>query len=205
MEDSCVHLGSRCVTRQWRGQRLVESARHFALASLTAAVLGCTGNSEGGLSSSAREAATSAPSSALDTASARAVAAAFYARYLDTRRGPRHSAPAWHAMLGEDETAFSEPLMVLLREERARWADAPEGVISTIDFDPFLGSQDPCDEYVQSDVVLRDGQVGVELRCSLADAPVEVVAELASIGGRWRIVDFYYPSISRRLTSILSK
>lgn len=205
MKQSCVRLGKQCVTRQSRRLPLLGSARRFAIAVLATAVLGCTGSGDDGTSSAARHTATATPAGALDTASAREFTAAFYRRYLDVRRRPPQSAPTWHAMLSDDETAFSERLMELLRKERARWADAPEGVISTIDFDPFLGSQDPCDEYVQGDVILRDGHVGVELRCNSTGAPVDVIAELASNDGRWQIVDFFYPGISRRLASIVSR
>lgn len=176
-----------------------------ALGALGATLLACADTRQKDRPEASPDAVTVAMTGTVDSVAARAFTASFYARYFEARRGPRQVAPAWHAMLDERSDVLSERISVLLRNERAKWIAAPDGVIAGIDFDPFLGSQDPCDEYEQGEVHLRDGVVGIEMRCKRPNASVEVVAELRRSGDHWQILDFYYPDINRRLSSFGSR
>jgi hypothetical protein len=140
-----------------------------------------------------------------DSASARRFLAAFYSQYLQSRPEVPRDAPAWHVVLTEHTEVFGDRLLEALRNDRDRWAAAPEGVSAGLEFDPMLGTQDPCDAYEQGSVGIRDGRVSVELRCSAPNSPVDAVAELERFMGAWRIVDFYYPTVKEHLTTILAR
>jgi hypothetical protein len=105
---------------------------------------------------------------------------------------------------------FSAKLFRALKADRE--AQANSGEIVGLDFDPFIGSQDPGDPGDRYEVrrVSRQGN-----RCSaevwfssrankreISGSP-EVVAELALENGKWRFVNFGYPSLNADLLSVL--
>ncbi len=80
-----------------------------------------------------------------------------------------------------------------------------------IDFDPFLGSQDPGPRYLAREGVVKDGKCMAPVDVVARGKPPErtVLAETALREGRWIFVNFHYrePSVSKPddLLNILAK
>lgn len=94
-------------------------------------------------------------------------------------------------------TMFSTELLRALRIDSEAQARA-KGELVGLDFDPFLGSQDPADHYEARQPRVKNGTCSVGVwRASPTDtAPKmdtpEAVAELKQQNGGWRFVNFTY-------------
>jgi hypothetical protein len=85
-----------------------------------------------------------------------------------------------------------------------------EGEIVGIDFDPFVGSQDPADHYEIRKIFLKGESCLVEVwRSSASEKPwkpdkPDVIAELSKRYGQWRFKNFQYPEANSDLISQLA-
>lgn len=102
--------------------------------------------------------------------------------------------PARDLGLGYKDGAFSAELIRALREDFDAQAKV-RGEIVGLDFDPFLGSQDPCERYVAESVTPKGGSYWVEVFdiCSgkKSDKP-SVIPELQQRAGQWVFTNFHY-------------
>src|SRR5690348_1526632 len=104
--------------------------------------------------------------------------------------------PAFDVALQHEPTAFSPSLVRALSIDSR--AQAPASDIVGLDFDPFLGTQDPADHYEARHATQEDGTCSVEIwRASPTDtAPKmdkpEAVAQLKQQNHRWQFVNFRY-------------
>jgi hypothetical protein len=94
-------------------------------------------------------------------------------------------------------TTFSTELLRALRIDSEAQARA-KGELVGLDFDPFLGSQDPADHYEARQPTVKNGTCSVGVwRASPTDTAAkmdtpEAVAELEQQDGGWRFVNFTY-------------
>lgn len=113
--------------------------------------------------------------------------------------------PPWASVLQQKESALSPRLAAALRADYEAQSKA-EGEIVGLDFDPFLGSQDPCDYYRAGKVSPKGQSYSVEVRSTCAEGTgvgPAVVAELVPRNGSWVFDNFYYPSAQSDLLSVL--
>jgi hypothetical protein len=94
-------------------------------------------------------------------------------------------------------TSFSTELLRALRVDSEAQARA-KGELVGLDFDPFLGSQDPANRYEARQPTVKSGTCSVGVwrasptdTAAKMDAP-EAVAELKQQNGAWRFVNFTY-------------
>jgi hypothetical protein len=80
----------------------------------------------------------------------------FYDWYVPKAFGD-HTGPAWDFALKYRKQAFSSELFRALQEDSDAQAKATDLV--GLDFDPFLNSQDPCEQYEAGD----SNQIGNEI------------------------------------------
>ena len=137
-------------------------------------------------------------------ASVRSFVQGFYDWYVP-KTSSKHSIPAWSFALEQKNRFFDAKLATALNEDLAAQAKA-EGEIVGLDFDPFLGGQDPWKRYVVGSANLSDGSYRVELH-GVADGKAlekpSVIAELTLAEGHWRFANFYYAD-GKDLLTILS-
>jgi len=87
----------------------------------------------------------------------------------------------------------------ILRKELKDYFDAPDDSdeISGLDFDPFLYSQDPCQEYEVGDAAMRRAAIWVPVY-GVCDGKKhekpDLYAEVAPAKSGWQFVNFHYPN-----------
>ena len=85
-----------------------------------------------------------------------------------------------------------------------------KGELVGIDFDPFLGSQDPADHYEARLATMKANKCSVEVRpaspgdTAAKPGKADVVAELSFVGARWEFQNFRYPAVGADLVSVLA-
>jgi len=147
-----------------------------------------------------------APSGA-DEISCRRFAQAFYDWYAPFTQ-KRLNGPAWDVALQHNADAFAPDLLQALKLDTEAQAQA-NGEIVGIDFDPFVGSQDPAGRYEARRVTLQENRCSVEVwRASPNDTAAksekpEALAELIRDKGHWRFSNFRYPDVNANLVSRL--
>ena len=97
---------------------------------------------------------------------------------------------------------FSPQLVQELREDSAAQANV-EGVIAGLDFDPFLGSQDPGERYEVGTIAQKGSSQWADIHgvwAAQRSSSTDVVAELVLQDGHWTFVNFHYPDGSALLT-----
>lgn len=121
----------------------------------------------------------------------------FYDWYVPFTQKQLHM-PASNVPLQRRPTLFSPELLHALRIDSEAQARA-KGELVGLDFDPFLGSQDPADHYDARHATAKDRTCSVEVwRASPTDTAAklnkpEAVAQLEQHNGRWQFVNFSYP------------
>jgi hypothetical protein len=128
------------------------------------------------------------------SAEARAFVDAFYKWYAPIAGKTSH-VPPWYAVLDQRPVVLGDTLLRALRRDREEQSRAV-GEIVGLDFDPFLGAQDPCERYVTGDSVQAGDayRVSVFGVCGKArHSQADVIAEVARRDTMWVFVDFYYP------------
>ena len=139
--------------------------------------------------------------------SCREFAQSFYDWYVPATQAPGASAE----IVTQRKAALLSPsLLRALSADFAAQARA-KGELVGLDFDPFVGSQDPADHYTARNTKVDGDDCLVEVwRDSPNDTAAksnqpEVVAELANADGRWRFVNFRYPAVTDDLLSTLKR
>jgi len=106
-----------------------------------------------------------------------------------------NSGPASDLALRDRPQAFDAQLLGRLKEDSEAQAKA-KGDLVGLDFDPFLGSQDPCDRYDVVNVTSKEAHYLVDVRgsggCEKHDQ-ADVTAEVVSTNGMWQFSNFHYP------------
>jgi len=97
--------------------------------------------------------------------------------YYVLTRADQYLDPSLAAALRADSIAQQDDPMTATRQ--------------TLDFDPFLASQDPCEPYEVVDVRRRGNAFLASMRGCHAKG-IGPVVELRAIGGRWRITNILY-------------
>ena len=139
---------------------------------------------------SSREATTPSESSAV------AFVREFYQLYAP--RGIKSGLAATDSIVRERPGMFSPELLGALKED-ARARAGATGEIVGLDFDPFLASQDPCDNYEigkPTDVGRTSANILVPIfaRCRNQRDSAAVIAEVTANHGSWVFANFHYPA-----------
>jgi hypothetical protein len=134
-------------------------------------------------------------------------AESFYSWYVPFTQ-KNFQRPAFEIALEKRPTAFSPELLLALRAD-AQAQRGAKGEIVGIDFDPFVGSQDPARHYDARKATLRGEVCLVEVWRDLpsdnsakSDEP-DVVAEISNQTGQWHFDNFQYPSLKADLKQVL--
>ena len=135
------------------------------------------------------------PPAPADQDSCRRFVQAFYDWYAPLTQ-KETNAPTWERALREKRDAFTPALWQALENDARAQAQA-QGDIVGIDFDPFLGSQDPAAHYRIRKVTVQGG------KCSAGIA--NAVAELIYTNGHWRFTNVRYPELKTDLTTVLAQ
>ncbi len=118
--------------------------------------------------------------------SATQFAQAFYDWYR--LRGDRYE-----AAVRDSPAAFEPGLLAAMRADLAAQSRSPDEVVG-LDWDPFLGTQDPCDPYRVQGTTRRGDTILVAVKSACIDrephAGSDVIAEIGRRGGRWVFLDF---------------
>jgi hypothetical protein len=120
----------------------------------------------------------------------------FYNSYL------KQEAPNWAETVRKRRSLFDPTLASALRDDAAAQARTT-GYIVGIDFDPFLGSQDPVNRFAAGRAIPTPVGYRVEVYDLESGAKPTVLVDVAPSGGSWIITDFRYPTTSSELLSIL--
>lgn len=118
--------------------------------------------------------------------------------------------PALDIAIKDKAGVFSPELLRALRGDAEAQARTP-GEIVGIDFDPFVGSQDPADHYAVRHVSVKGNTCSAEVwRDSPSDTRTpkpqipDSIAELVEQAGRWKFVNFRYPDFKTDLLRVLA-
>lgn len=146
--------------------------------------------------------ACAVPSEGETTQSVRQFVQAFYDWYIPKALGSSPG-PPWGAALQARPGNFSPEIASLLRNEIREQAQT-KAEISGLDFDPFLGTQDPDDHYKVGDIVKKGEGYWVSIYGGSAERsqPPALVAEVSRANGRWQFANFRYPN-GKDLVSLL--
>lgn len=112
--------------------------------------------------------------------------------------------PSWNIALTHKASIFNQRLANALKNDSIAQAQSP-GEIVSLDFDPFLASQDPCERYEVGKITQRHNSYFVEIFgiCSgKRNTKPDVIAELARKDTSWVFINFYYPN-NKDLLSVL--
>lgn len=127
----------------------------------------------------------------------------FYAWFVPASQNARESAAS--LVLRERASALADELRDALRVDEARRSHS-DGEIVSLDFDPFTGSQDPCERYEVGGAT----RVGTTIRidvfavCSgMREANPTLTAEVVDVDGRWAFVNFHYTEPRTDLRTML--
>jgi hypothetical protein len=113
--------------------------------------------------------------------------------------------PAWNLALQRKPEAFGADLLKALKIDSEAAAHA-KGDIVGLDFDPFVGGQDPADHY-QARGVSWQGETCLIEVWSAAEAKSkkpDAIAEVVLAGGHWEFQNFRYPESNSNLLSVLA-
>jgi hypothetical protein len=116
----------------------------------------------------------------------------FYDWYLPIVQGQAsNKGPAWDMALKYGGDAFSPELSARIREDSDAQSKADE--IVGLDFDPFLNSQDPSEQFFVQNVARKGDTCSAEVYGIEAGQRQEkVLPEVRFKDGRWVFVDFHY-------------
>ena len=131
---------------------------------------------------------------------------AFYDWYVPLTK-KRMNEPTFDVVLQKKPDVFNSDLLQALRVDSEASAHAKDDIVG-IDFDPFIGSQDPANRYEARNAALLNDKCSVEIwRVSPAaiakPTKPDVVADVGFDRGHWKFVDFRYPDVKTDLLSVL--
>lgn len=104
---------------------------------------------------------------------------------------------------------FAPALLQALKDDAEAQARA-SGDIVGIDFDPFVGGQDPADRYEARKVTVKGDRCEAEIWEKPTNgkwtpsAKPDVVAELSGSAGHWQFENFRYPDVNTDLLTTLA-
>jgi hypothetical protein len=148
------------------------------------------------------------PSKPPETGSCIRFATEFFRWYVPLTQKMAGDGPPFRLAIEQRPTAFAPELLRALRIDAQAQAKA-KGEIVGIDFDPFVGSQDPADHYSIRNAVEKDKLCTLEVwRDSThdnAETPqhADAIAELGFAAG-WRFTNFKYPDVNADLLRTLA-
>jgi len=157
----------------------------------------------------ANASAQEAPRRPLDEMSCLRFVQKFYHWYVPLTKGNGSGSPLDFALRQKPEL-FNSVLLNALKVDADASVHA-HGYIDGLDFDPFLGSQDPADHYESRSPICKSNSCFVEIWALPprdSDANVgkpEVIAEVALERGRWKFLNFHYPDAGTELLAVLKK
>jgi hypothetical protein len=144
-----------------------------------------------------------------ESASCRRFAQAFYDWYVPfTQRQSNGSAS--DIALRRKADIFEPELLRALKLDSEAQARA-KGDLVGIDFDPFVGSQDPAARYEVRSVKWQGNKCSAEVWGApppgIASQPgkPDAVAEVKQHDGRWQFSNFRYPELNTDLSSVLAQ
>jgi hypothetical protein len=121
----------------------------------------------------------------------------FYDWYLPMAQADNQG-PAWNLALKYGGDAFSPELSARIQEDSDAQSKADE--IVGLDFDPFLNSQDPSEQFLVESITRKGDTCSAEVRGIQAGQREEtVLPEIMFKDGRWIFVDFHYDNNSSLL------
>ena len=142
-----------------------------------------------------------------ESASCRRFAQAFYDWYLPVSEAPLKE-PASNLALRKKPDVFAADLLRALKADSDAQARVKDDLVG-LDFDPFLGSQDPDHRYQARRVTWQDNRCSVEIWSASAEAArsgkPDVVAQLKQEHGRWQFFNFRYPEQNADLVTVLAQ
>lgn len=143
-----------------------------------------------------------------DASSCRKFSQDFYDWYVPFTQKELHI-PAWNVALQRKSAVFSPVLLQALKEDSQAQSQA-KGELVGLDFDPFVGSQDPADHYEVRNANLERTKCSVEVwrnspsdRAEKSSKP-DALAELVLQNGHWRFTNFRYPQMNADLRNVLA-
>ena len=143
-----------------------------------------------------------------DTPTCERVVADFYGWYVPLTQKELKE-PSFDIAIREKQSVFTPALLLALRAD-AKARSKAIGEIVGIDFDPFVGGQDPADHYDIRNVKLKGKSCFAEIwRNSPNDTSAksklpDAVAELSQVTGEWKFANILYPDVNANLVSVLA-
>ncbi len=126
--------------------------------------------------------------------SARKFAHGFYSWYVPiAAKGTK--GPAFEIAITQKPSLFSPQLLQALRDDAAAQAKVSDDIVG-LDFDPFLSSQDPSNQFVLGQTIRKEDGYWVYFYNSKASqqrGKPDVIAVAAQSGGRWFFTNFRFP------------
>lgn len=143
-----------------------------------------------------------------DSSACRRFVQQFYDWYVSSTK-TTHGRPSDLALQHKPEV-FSPDLLRALKVDSEAAARA-KSEIDGIDFDPFVGGQDPADHYEARRVTWRYNKYSVEVWRTSPTATAaksgkpDVVADIVLDRGHWQFLNFRYPDVNADLMSMLAQ
>jgi hypothetical protein len=131
----------------------------------------------------------------------------FYDWYVPLTK-KRMNEPTFNVALQTKPDVFNPDLLQALRVDSEASAHAKDDIVG-IDFDPFIGGQDPAGRYEARNATLRNNKCSVEIwrvsptgKAANSGKP-DVIADVGFDRGHWKFVNFRYPDVKTDLLSVL--
>lgn len=131
----------------------------------------------------------------------------FYDWYVPLTK-KRMNEPTFNVVLHKKPDVFNSDLLQALRVDSEASAHAKDDIVG-LDFDPFIGGQDPANRYEARNATLLSNRCSVEIfGTSPTDKAVKLgkpdaIADVAFDSGHWKFVNFRYPDLKTDLLSVL--
>lgn len=144
-----------------------------------------------------------------DSSSCRRFVQQFYDWYVPLTQKTMKG-PASDSALQHKAEVFNPDLLRALKVDSEATAHA-KGEIVGLDFDPFVGSQDPADRYEARGVAWRENKCSVEVwdasPTGTADKSrkPDVIADVGFDRGHWQFLNFRYPGLNADLVNVLAQ
>jgi hypothetical protein len=145
-----------------------------------------------------------------DASSCRRFAQQFYDWYAPLTQ-KEAATPSWDVALEQKSELFSAQLVKLLKADSLARSKA-QGELVGLDFDPFVGGQDPADHYDVRRVSVKSGtncfvQVWRNSPNDTSEKSLkpDVVAALLLGNANWHFVNFRYPAVNTDLLKTLAQ
>lgn len=176
-------------------QRRIRAVSFLAFAVICGAATSSGASSAAGQAANAGQSSAPAKPDPKTLKAARKFVDGFYDLYL-SKIVDEDDMPSPYDAVEDEGRLFSPRLRRELKEDFDAQDASPDEIVG-LDFDPFLNSQDPCDEYEVGDATRRGTAYWVPVYgiCDgkKHDAP-DLYAEVAPAGsGAWQFVNFHYP------------